>query len=84
MDSTTGLPAVRLRNQNFQNSNASRPVVDLVLQLQALKAGGLDFDFELAPSITYELAKGSLYKVAPTLPPKRYGMMKLRKMVRLC
>jgi len=32
----------------------------LVLQLQALKAGGLDFDFELVPSITYELAKKEL------------------------
>jgi hypothetical protein len=46
--------------KSFQNSNASRPVVDLVLQLQALKAGGLDFDFELVPSITYELAKKEL------------------------
>jgi hypothetical protein len=46
--------------KSFQNSNASRPVVDLVLQLQALKAGGLDFDFELVPSLTYELAKKEL------------------------
>jgi hypothetical protein len=41
----------------FDNRNASRPVVELVLQLQALKAGGLDFDFELVRTLTYELAK---------------------------
>jgi hypothetical protein len=43
--------------KSFKNGNASRPVVDLVLQLQALKAGGLDFDFELVRELTYELAK---------------------------
>ena len=43
--------------KNFKNGNASRPVVDLVLQLQALKAGGLDFDFEVVRALTYELAK---------------------------
>lgn len=43
--------------KSFKNGNASRPVVDLVLQLQALKAGGLDFDFELVRALTYELAK---------------------------
>lgn len=37
--------------------NASRPVVDLLLQLQALKAGGLDFDFELVKKLNYEQAK---------------------------
>jgi hypothetical protein len=41
----------------YKNANAIRPVVDLVLQLQALKAGGLDFDFELVRTLTYELAK---------------------------
>lgn len=45
---------------NFKNGNASRPVVDLVLELQALKAGGLDFDFELVRELTYELAKQSV------------------------
>jgi hypothetical protein len=43
--------------QSFKNANASRPVVDLVLELQALKAGGLDFDFELVRTATHELAK---------------------------
>lgn len=43
--------------KSFKNGNATRPVVDLVLQLQALKAGGLDFDFELVRELTYELAK---------------------------
>ena len=37
--------------------NASRPVVDLLLELQALKAGGLDFDFELVKKLNYEQAK---------------------------
>jgi hypothetical protein len=37
--------------------NASRPVVDLLLELQALKAGGLDFDFEIVPKLNYEQAK---------------------------
>jgi hypothetical protein len=41
----------------FDNRNASRPVVELVLELQALKAGGLDFDVELVRTLTYELAK---------------------------
>jgi hypothetical protein len=45
---------------NFKNANASRPVVDLVLELQALKAGGLDFDFELVRALTYDLAKKQL------------------------
>jgi hypothetical protein len=43
--------------KNYRNGNASRPVVDLLLELQALKAGGLDFDFELVRKLTYELAK---------------------------
>jgi hypothetical protein len=43
--------------RNFKSGNASRPAVDLVLQLQALKAGGLDFDFEFVRTLTYELAK---------------------------
>jgi hypothetical protein len=43
--------------KSFKNGNATRPVVDLVLELQALKAGGLDFDFELERELTYELAK---------------------------
>lgn len=45
---------------HFKNGNASRPVVDLVLELQALKAGGLDFDFDLVRELTYELAKQSV------------------------
>jgi hypothetical protein len=43
--------------KNYRNGNASRPVVDLLLQLQALRAGGLDFDFELVRTLTYEQAK---------------------------
>lgn len=43
--------------KNYKNANAIRPVVDLILELQALKAGGLDFDFELVRALTYELAK---------------------------
>src|SRR4051812_38693753 len=39
--------------KSFKNGNATRPVVDLVLELQALKAGGLDFDFELVRELTY-------------------------------
>ncbi len=46
--------------KSFKNGNASRPVVDLVLELQALQAGGLDFDFELVRDLTYELAKQSV------------------------
>ena len=42
---------------NFKNANAARPAVDLLLELQALKAGGLDFDFELVRKLTYEQAK---------------------------
>ena len=42
---------------SYRNANAHRPVVDLLLELQALKAGGLDFDFELVRKLTYELAK---------------------------
>ncbi len=37
--------------------NASRPLVDLLLELQALKAGGLDFDFELVKKLGYEQSK---------------------------
>lgn len=43
--------------KSYKNANAIRPVVDLILELQALKAGGLDFDFELVRALTYELAK---------------------------
>lgn len=43
--------------QNFKNGNATRPVVDLVLELKALKAGALDFDFELVREIIYARAK---------------------------
>jgi hypothetical protein len=35
----------------------NRPTLDLVLEIQALKAGGLDFDFELVPTPNYERAK---------------------------
>jgi hypothetical protein len=45
------------RITSFKNGNASRPVVDLILELQALRAGGLDFDVELARALTYDLAK---------------------------
>jgi hypothetical protein len=34
---------------HFDGAHANRPTVDLVLQLQALRAGGLDFDFEFSP-----------------------------------
>jgi hypothetical protein len=34
--------------ERFDSPHANRPTVDLVLQLQALAAGGLDFDFELS------------------------------------
>ncbi len=47
---------------NFKNANANRPVVDLVLQLQALKAGGLDFDFELERSLISSLAKKEIFE----------------------
>ena len=43
--------------ENYRNANAARPVIDLLLELQALKAGGLDFDFELVRTINYEQAK---------------------------
>jgi hypothetical protein len=43
--------------RTFRNGNASRPVVDLILELQALRAGGVDFDFELIRALTYEQAK---------------------------
>ena len=32
---------------SYKNTNANRPTVDLILELQALKAGGLDFDYEI-------------------------------------
>lgn len=43
--------------KSYKNPNAIRPAVDLILQLQALKAGGLDFDFELVRVLTYEQGK---------------------------
>jgi len=43
--------------EHYNNFNAIRPTVDLVLQLQALRAGGLDFDFEFVPAPDYERAK---------------------------
>ena len=39
--------------QRFDSPHANRPTVDLVLQLQALAAGGLDFDYELAVHPTH-------------------------------
>lgn len=42
---------------DFKNPHAIRPVVELILQLQALKASGLDFDFTLIPCPNYERAK---------------------------
>jgi hypothetical protein len=41
----------------YSGSYVNRPTVDLVLEIQALKAGGLDFDFELVPTPNYERAK---------------------------
>jgi len=41
---------------NFKNPNAERLALELILQLQALKAGNLDFDFELVPFANSELA----------------------------
>lgn len=38
----------------YKNPDAIRPVVDLILELQTLKAGGLDFDFELVVYPSYE------------------------------
>ncbi len=35
--------------ERFDHPSANRPTVDLVLQLQALAAGGLDFDYEIHP-----------------------------------
>jgi hypothetical protein len=54
--STTPLDQI----QNFANGNATRPVVDLILELKALKAGGLDFDYEFVRSLTYDLAKNDV------------------------
>ena len=42
---------------HFDNPCANRPTVDFVLQLQALLAGGLDFDYELHVVPNYERAK---------------------------
>jgi hypothetical protein len=41
----------------FDSPYANRPTVDFVLQLQALVAGGLDFDYELIVVPNYERAK---------------------------
>ena len=41
----------------FDHPCANRPTVDFVLQLQALLAGGLDFDYELRIVPNYERAK---------------------------
>jgi len=41
----------------YENPDAIRPVVDLVLLLQTLKAGGLDFDYELVLYPGYERSK---------------------------
>lgn len=67
---TSGTPWAAIAD--FHNGNASRPVVDLVLELQALKAGGLDFDFEFVRTITNEQAKeavinGSVQLTAETI-----------------
>jgi hypothetical protein len=42
---------------HFTGPQANRPTIDLILELQALKAGGLDFDFELIAVPNYERAK---------------------------
>jgi hypothetical protein len=39
--------------ERFDHPSANRPTVDLLLQLQALAAGGLDFDFELCAHPTH-------------------------------
>jgi hypothetical protein len=39
--------------ERFDSPHANRPTVDLVLQLQALAAGGLDFDYELSIHTNY-------------------------------
>jgi hypothetical protein len=41
----------------YSGTYVNRPTLDLVLEIQALKAGGLDFDFELVPTPNYERAK---------------------------
>ena len=43
--------------KRFEGPHANRPTIDLLLELQALKAGGLDFDFQLVPAPNYERAK---------------------------
>lgn len=43
--------------ESFNSPYATRPVVELVLQLKALKSGGLEFDFTLAECPNYERAK---------------------------
>jgi hypothetical protein len=48
--------------RQFKNENATRPVVDLVLELQALKAGGLDFDFELVRTLRYDLSVKEVFE----------------------
>jgi hypothetical protein len=45
------------RVDHFAGPYANRPTVDLLLELQALRNGGLDFDFELVTTPNYERAK---------------------------
>ncbi len=45
---------------HFQNPRATRPVIDLLLQLHALKAGGLDFDFTLTSCLNHDQAKATV------------------------
>jgi hypothetical protein len=52
---TSAIPWSEIKS--FKNEDAIRPVMDLILQLQALKIGGLDFDFELVVYPGYERAK---------------------------
>jgi hypothetical protein len=42
---------------HYESPDAIRPVIDLILELQALKAGGLDFDFELVLYPGYERSR---------------------------
>lgn len=56
----------------YAGAHANRPTLDLVLELQALRAGGLDFDFEFVPAPNYERAKmevmqGSAHLTAETI-----------------
>jgi hypothetical protein len=57
---------------DYANPNANRPTLDLILQLQALKAGGLDFDIVIVETPNnersrLELCQGNADLVAETV-----------------